>query len=547
MPDSPARPAESVSSRPLPVVQWGYLACALVAEVLVFNLRFDMGRVSGVQGPWLGWAGHLHLIPRVAMSVATAIVLLGWGRWRDELRLRSEWVHAPSHRWPFFLLHLACFLGFFGMTALIQQRALRGPPAPAAWAAVRAALGVSALACWGLTALPARVWLALGRRGLWPLAAGALLGVVAWRARPLANLLWPVLSRSTFCAAQGLLALVFRDTVSDPAEFLVGTPSFAVQISPACSGYEGIGLIWMYLAVYLWLYKKDYRFPHALLLFPLGGALVWLANVGRIAALVAVGTLGSADVAVTGFHSQAGWLLFNGVALGLAVLTRRSRFFSTAVPAPVRERRFNPDAPYLLPLLALVGITMITGALSSDFDRLYPVRVLGVAGVLWAFRRQYAQLRWGWSWLAVGVGAAVFGLWLALEPAPRGATALPAWLAGLPAGWAAGWLCFRVVGSVAVVPLAEELAFRAYLPRRLVAVDFEEVPLDRFSWVPFLASSAAFGALHGRWLAGVVAGMCYALTLYRSKNLAAPVLAHATTNALIAAYVLATGTWSLWV
>jgi hypothetical protein len=81
MPDSPARPAESVSSRPQPVVQWDCLAGALVAEVLVFNLRFDMGRVSEVRGPWRGWAGHLHLIPRVAMSAATAIVLLGWGRW----------------------------------------------------------------------------------------------------------------------------------------------------------------------------------------------------------------------------------------------------------------------------------------------------------------------------------------------------------------------------------------------------------------------------------------------------------------------------------
>jgi CAAX prenyl protease-like protein len=133
------------------------------------------------------------------------------------------------------------------------------------------------------------------------------------------------------------------------------------------------------------------------------------------------------------------------------------------------------------------------------------------------------------------------------EPAPRGATALPAWLAGLAPASAAAWLALRVLGSVAVVPLAEELAFRAYLPRRLLAADFEAVPLDRFAWVPFLVSSAAFGALHGRWLAGVLAGMLYALILYRRKSVAAPVLAHATTNALIAAYVLAAGAWTLWV
>jgi membrane protease YdiL (CAAX protease family) len=56
----------------------------------------------------------------------------------------------------------------------------------------------------------------------------------------------------------------------------------------------------------------------------------------------------------------------------------------------------------------------------------------------------------------------------------------------------------------------------------------------------------AFGALHGRWLAGTLAGLCYALALYRRGRLGDAVLAHATTNALIAADVLATGTWSLW-
>ncbi len=36
------------------------------------------------------------------------------------------------------------------------------------------------------------------------------------------------------------------------------------------------------------------------------------------------------------------------------------------------------------------------------------------------------------------------------------------------------------------------------------------------------------------------------LALYRRRELVDSVVAHATTNALIAAYVLATGAWSLW-
>src|SRR5262249_2033474 len=72
------------------------------------------------------------------------------------------------------------------------------------------------------------------------------------------------------------------------------------------------------------------------------------------------------------------------------------------------------------------------------------------------------------------------------------------------------------------------------------------VSLGQFTWLSFLASSAAFGALHGRWLAGTLAGMLYALAVYRRGQLADAVLAHATTNALLAAYVLATGSWGLW-
>jgi membrane protease YdiL (CAAX protease family) len=50
----------------------------------------------------------------------------------------------------------------------------------------------------------------------------------------------------------------------------------------------------------------------------------------------------------------------------------------------------------------------------------------------------------------------------------------------------------------------------------------------------------------GRWLAGTLAGMLYAIALYRRGQLVDAVLAHGTTNALLAVYVLTTGSWSLW-
>ena len=62
------------------------------------------------------------------------------------------------------------------------------------------------------------------------------------------------------------------------------------------------------------------------------------------------------------------------------------------------------------------------------------------------------------------------------------------------------------------------------------------------------AASALRGALsYGvNWPAATLAGMAYALVYYRRGKLSDAVLAHATTNLLLAAYALATGDWSRW-
>ena len=49
-------------------------------------------------------------------------------------------------------------------------------------------------------------------------------------------------------------------------------------------------------------------------------------------------------------------------------------------------------------------------------------------------------------------------------------------LARLSAGWATAWLIFRIVGAAVTVPLAEQLAFRGYLLRRLQSADWRELP-----------------------------------------------------------------------
>src|SRR5262249_45612215 len=155
-------------------------------------------------------------------------------------------------------------------------------------------------------------------------------------------------------------------------ESLVGTPAFQVRMAPECCGYEGIGLIWIFLGAYLWLYRRHLRFPRALLLLPAGAALIWLANAVRITALIALGTWASPAVARGGFHSQAGWLAFNAVGLGLVAVSHRVGFWARPGARPAAGA--DATAAYLMPFLALVLVGMLAKAFSEAPERLYPFR-----------------------------------------------------------------------------------------------------------------------------------------------------------------------------
>jgi CAAX prenyl protease-like protein len=229
----------------------------------------------------------------------------------------------------------------------------------------------------------------------------------------------------------------------------------------------------------------------------------------------------------------------------------RSRLFA-AHPGREAAAR-NATAPYLLPLLVLIAAQMLIEAFFNGSAALYPLRVVAGAAVLVYFRQSIRDACRGeasdserrGSGFAVLVGVVVFALWIILNrqatenyaPDPRGA---------MDDGTFAVWLVFRVVGSILVVPLAEELAFRGYLLRRLIAANFAAVSPRRFTWASFTISSVLFGLLHGHWVAGTLAGMAYATVLYRRGRLGDCVVAHATTNGLLAVTALSTGDWSFW-
>jgi CAAX prenyl protease-like protein len=120
-------------------------------------------------------------------------------------------------------------------------------------------------------------------------------------------------------------------------------------------------------------------------------------------------------------------------------------------------------------------------------------------------------------------------------------------LAALPLADRWTWIAFRVAAAVVTVPVAEELAFRGYLARRLMSRDFDSIPFTGLTALSIALSSIAFGLMHGQqWLVGILAGLAYAFALRWRGRIGDAVLAHAISNLLLAVWVLGFGDWAQW-
>jgi exosortase E/protease (VPEID-CTERM system) len=331
----------------------------------------------------------------------------------------------------------------------------------------------------------------------------------------------------------------------------IGSPDFAVTINQACSGWEGMALILVFIIWWLCVLHREFRFPQALLLVPAALFTMWISNVVRIAVLILIGLSGAADVAMGGFHSEAGWIAFNSVALSFAVASRRVRWFIVRSPEPSDHEALatSSTVAHLMPFLVILAAGMISHAASSGFEWLYPLRLISGAAVLWSFRSKYSEMDWSFDWFSIIVGGVVFLIWLALSTLSSNQTdhVTPSGLAVLPGFLRIGWVVCRIAAAVSTVPLAEELAFRGFLIRRLIWRDFDALDPRAHTLLSVVTSSIVFGLLHGvRWPAGTVAGLLYAVAFLRHGRIGDATVAHATTNTCLAILVLWNGNWSLW-
>lgn len=542
----------------------GYLIAivgiGLVIEYVALGLAYDFQPIRNFAT--LGEVGYLlnQGVTVGIVAIASLGLFLAAKRGCVRFGLIGSQLRAARGR---LALHFTCLLAL----VLVSHGWFRigGPPSvptgvAVLWVSMALATGGSALA----VAYDPRLPVALDKVVL--ASVGALcIGVLALAIADSANVLWAPLQEATLHVVAALSAVFYPDLTIDTATAIIGTPHFAVSVEPMCSGVEGMGLMALLMPTFIWFHRRAFRLPRAFWLVPLGVAGAWLINSVRIFLLVVLGVEVSPALATGAFHSRAGWLMFSMLAIGLAAYAIRSPVWSVRDAPPPSDATAdrhgdleNPVAPYVLPLVTLIGTAMVTGTFVLDVDHLYGLRGLLVLAVAWRYRGIYRTLAIGWNpTFAIGGGLLAFGVWwLLTEPAW-----LPGWVslsgqegriesrarAGeLAAHVGPAWIAVRTIVSSTIVPFAEELAFRGYLLRRLARREFETLSFNHVSVFAILASSLAFGVLHDNWLAGFAAGLIYALVQIKTGSLANAIVAHAITNAAVAVQVLTFGAWHQW-
>jgi CAAX prenyl protease-like protein len=213
-------------------------------------------------------------------------------------------------------------------------------------------------------------------------------------------------------------------------------------------------------------------------------------------------------------------------------------------------------AAYVAPFIAFVAMMAVEKSFSLPPVYFYPLRFAVVLALLVTISRPYVNLRPSVPLASIAIGIAVFAIWVAPDQlfgyrhhwlfensvTGKAVSSLPdETRSNIP------FQVLRCVSSFALIPVLEELFWRGWMMRWLIDNQFLKVPLGRYAPMSFWMVAILFASEHGPyWEVGLAAGIIYNWWVIRTRNLADCILAHGVTNALLCAWVLATGQWQYW-
>jgi len=189
---------------------------------------------------------------------------------------------------------------------------------------------------------------------------------------------------------------------------------------------------------------------------------------------------------------------------------------------------------------------------------MYPLRVAATLVVLLAVSRGLLRSRPARPLASTVLGALVFALWIGPDvvfgPGYRHSVLFQNSITGSAVSsipivlrTSAWFLVLRTASCALLVPPVEEIFWRGWAMRWLIASDFRKVPLGTYQAAAFWLVALMFAAEHGPyWEVGLATGIIYNWWMVRTRNLTDCVIAHAVTNGLLSVYVLATHQFQYW-
>ncbi len=515
-----------------------------LTEILAISFSVD-ARVLFEESCTELFCGLAYAGNAVKIIVLTA-VLAGIVINRDLKNYLSGLIESQtSRRRLWMVIQLSAFALFYVLSQIIfQEQSVKSD-----FSLIWIALGVACGALFLLAVASGTFWLNLLLREKRALTVAFCIACLTFTLSTLSADLWHPLSDATFFVSASFLELTGLEVFRVPDERLLGVGRFIVNVAPSCSGYEGIGLITAFSAAYLYFFRNEFIFPRAFILFPIGIVCIWIFNAIRIAALIYIGHVWSPEVAVGGFHSQAGWISFIICALGILWLAHSSNFYTRAEVVNGINKDPNVvsvSSASLIPMLVLLGSNLVISAFSTEFDYLYPLKVVFLSLSIIYIWKAIASVGLQINFEPVFAAALVSGVWLLLVPVDHVYNAQFSQSLHHMSGVAEySWLGTRMFGAIILIPIAEELGFRGYL---LCKIDRKEVVLHGPLFPSIAAiflSSLVFGLMHDAWIAGTIAGVVYAILRIRNHSIHSAIVSHMLTNAILFTLAVSFGWWHL--
>ena len=228
----------------------------------------------------------------------------------------------------------------------------------------------------------------------------------------------------------------------------------------------------------------------------------------------------------------------------------------------------SPLLVRVAPFAVFVALTFFQGKFGEASRYwIYAAKTVAGAWLIWLVRPSIAEMRWTFSWESVGVGVAVFAMWVGIDGLYPSFDRLSSYVGlartrseaelaseswnpraafGRGSGLAWMFIVVRVLGSSLVVPPLEEVFYRSFFYRYIAKPDFQSVPLGEFHRASYLITAVVFGFAHQEWLAAILCGFAYQGLVCRKKRLGDAIAAHAITNFLLGLWVVWRGAWKFW-